>query len=387
MIQKALPTLSKIEEKIDMKNLLENIEEILLMGPGPSCVPPQVYKALSQKTLGHLDPYFLMIMDELMEMLRRIMNTKNKLTIPISGTGSAGMEACFVNLVEPGDKVLIITNGVFGMRMQDVAGRLGAKVDALEFTWGTPAVPEAIEKKLRQDSYKIVAVVHAETSTGVKNPVAEIGALLKGSDAIYLVDTVTSLGGIEVMMDAWNIDALYSGTQKCLSCPPGLAPLSFSEKAMAKLNGRKTKVPNWYLDISLIANYWGKNRVYHHTAPVNMIYGLYEALYVIFEEKLENVFKRHMESYRALVDGLKNMGLKMLVEEPYRLPMLNAVSVPDGVDEKAVRQRLRSEFKIEIGAGLGPLAGKIWRVGLMGHTARRENVERFLAALKKVIGK
>jgi alanine-glyoxylate transaminase/serine-glyoxylate transaminase/serine-pyruvate transaminase len=387
MIQKALPTLSKIEEKIDMKNLLENIEEILLMGPGPSCVPPQVYKALSQKTLGHLDPYFLMIMDELMEMLRRIMNTKNKLTIPISGTGSAGMEACFVNLVEPGDKVLIITNGVFGMRMQDVAGRLGAKVDALEFTWGTPAVPEAIEKKLRQDSYKIVAVVHAETSTGVKNPVAEIGARLKGSDAIYLVDTVTSLGGIEVMMDAWNIDALYSGTQKCLSCPPGLAPLSFSEKAMAKLNGRKTKVPNWYLDISLIANYWGKNRVYHHTAPVNMIYGLYEALYVIFEEKLENVFKRHMESYRALVDGLKNMGLKMLVEEPYRLPMLNAVSVPDGVDEKAVRQRLRSEFKIEIGAGLGPLAGKIWRVGLMGHTARRENVERFLAALKKVIGK
>jgi alanine-glyoxylate transaminase/serine-glyoxylate transaminase/serine-pyruvate transaminase len=387
MIQKALPTLSKIEEKIDMKNLLENIEEILLMGPGPSCVPPQVYKALSQKTLGHLDPYFLMIMDELMEMLRRIMNTKNKLTIPISGTGSAGMEACFVNLVEPGDKVLIITNGVFGMRMQDVAGRLGAKVDALEFTWGTPAVPEAIEKKLRQDSYKIVAVVHAETSTGVKNPVAEIGARLKGSDAIYLVDTVTSLGGIEVMMDAWNIDALYSGTQKCLSCPPGLAPLSFSEKAMAKLNGRKTKVPNWYLDISLIANYWGKNRVYHHTAPVNMIYGLYEALYVIFEEKLENVFKRHMESYRALVDGLKNMGLKMLVEEPYRLPMLNAVSVPDGVDEKAVRQRLRSEFKIEIGAGLGPLAGKIWRVGLMGHTARIENVERFLAALKKVIGK
>jgi alanine-glyoxylate transaminase/serine-glyoxylate transaminase/serine-pyruvate transaminase len=219
------------------------------------------------------------------------------------------------------------------------------------------------------------------------NPVAEIGALLKGSEAIYLVDTVTSLGGIEVRMDDWNIDALYSGTQKCLSCPPGLAPLSFSEKAMAKLNGRKTKVPNWYLDLTMIANYWGTNRVYHHTAPVNMIYGLYEALYVIFEEKLENVFKRHMESHRALVDGLKNMGLKMLVEEPYRLPMLNAVSVPEGVDEKAVRQRLRSEFKIEIGAGLGPLAGKIWRVGLMGHTARRENVERFLAALKKVLGK
>ncbi|MGZ3593326.1 MAG: pyridoxal-phosphate-dependent aminotransferase family protein, partial [Syntrophales bacterium] len=235
-----------------MKNLLENIEEILLMGPGPSCVPSQVYAALSRKTLGHLDPYFLDIMEEVKEMLRRIMNTGNNLTIPISGTGSAGMEACFVNLVEPGDKVLIITNGVFGVRMQDVAGRLGAKVDALEFAWGTPVVPEAVEKKLRQDSYKIVAVVHAETSTGVKNPVAEIGALLKGSDAIYLVDTVTSLGGIEVRMDDWNIDALYSGTQKCLSCPPGLAPLSFSDKAMAKLSGRKTKVPNWYLDITLI---------------------------------------------------------------------------------------------------------------------------------------
>ncbi len=370
-----------------MKNLLENIEEILLMGPGPSCVPPQVYKALSLKTLGHLDPYFLNIADELMEMLRRIMNTKNRLTIPISGTGSAGMEACFVNLVEPGDKVLIITNGVFGVRMQDVAGRLGAKVDALEFPWGMPVVVDAVEKKIRQESYKIIAVVHAETSTGVQNPVAEIGALLKGNDAIYLVDTVTSLGGIEVRMDDWNIDALYSGTQKCLSCPPGLAPLSFSEKAMAKLNGRKTKVPNWYLDISMIANYWGKNRVYHHTAPVNMIYGLYEALFVIFEEKLENVFKRHRESHAALVDGLKQLGVKMLVEEPYRLPMLNAVSVPEGVDELAVRKRLRSEFKIEIGAGLGPLAGKIWRVGIMGHTARRENVARFLAAMKEVLKK
>jgi alanine-glyoxylate transaminase/serine-glyoxylate transaminase/serine-pyruvate transaminase len=269
--------------------------------------------------------------------------------------------------------------------MQDVAGRLGAKVDALEFAWGTPAVPEAVEKKIRQDSYKIVAVVHAETSTGVKNPVAEIGALLKGSDTIYLVDTVTSLGGIEVMMDDWNIDALYSGTQKCLSCPPGLAPLSFSDKAMAKLNGRKTKVPNWYLDITLIAKYWGKNRVYHHTAPVNMIYGLYEALLVIFEEKPEKVFLRHRESHLALVDGLKDLGMKMLVEEPYRLPMLNAVCVPDGVDELALRRRLRSEFKIEIGAGLGPLAGKIWRVGLMGHTSRKENVARFLAAMKKVL--
>lgn len=370
-----------------MKNLLDNVEEILLMGPGPSCVPDSVYKALSRRTLGHLDPYFLAILDELRIMLRRIMNTKNDLAIPVSGTGSAGMEACFVNLIEPGDRVLILTNGVFGMRMQDVAGRLGARVDALEFTWGTPVVVEDVEKKIRAESYRIVAVVHAETSTGVRNPVAEIGSLLKGSDSIYLVDAVTSLGGIDVRMDEWGIDALYSGTQKCLSCPPGLAPLSFSEKAMARLNGRRTRVPNWYLDLSMIANYWGAKRVYHHTAPVNMIYALYEALYLILEETPEEAFRRHEESHKALVDGLNEIGLKLLVDEKWRLPMLNAVLVPEGVDEPSVRKRLRSEFMIEIGAGLGPLAGKIWRIGLMGHTARKENVNRFLQAMKRVLGR
>ncbi len=368
-----------------MKNLLDGIEEILLMGPGPSCVPPEVLKALGRITLGHLDPYFLEIAEELKELLRTIMNTKNNLTIPISGTGSAGMEAAFVNLVEPGDPVLILLNGVFGMRMQDVATRLGADVEVLEFPWGKPVKPEAVGREIRRKDYRIVAVVHAETSTGVQNPVAEIGTLLKGSDAIYLVDTVTGLGGIEVRMDDWHIDALYSGTQKCLSCPPGLAPLSFSEKAMARLNGRKKKVPNWYLDITMIANYWGQNRVYHHTAPINMLYGLYQALLLILEEGLENVFRRHQESHKALVAGLKELGLGMLVEEPYRLPMLNAVLVPEGVDELAVRKRLRSEFKIEIGGGLGPLAGKIWRVGLMGHTARKENVDRLLDALRKTI--
>ncbi len=370
-----------------MKNLLEGIEEILLMGPGPSCVPPEVYWALSQKTLGHLDPYFLEIMEELKAMLRRIMNTQNTLTIPISGTGSAGMEAAFVNLIEPGDKVLVLLNGVFGMRMQDVAGRLGARVDVLEFPWGTPVVPHEVEEKIRQESYSLIAVVHAETSTGVRNPVAEIGRLLKGEEALYLVDTVTSLGGLDVRMDDWNIDVLYSGTQKCLSCPPGLAPLSFSERAMARLKGRKTKVPNWYLDLTLIAEYWGKNRVYHHTAPVNMLYGLYQALFLIFEEGPEKVFRRHRENHLALVKGLEGLGLKMLVEEPFRLPMLNAVCVPDGVDELSVRKRLRSEFKIEIGGGLGPLAGKIWRVGLMGHTARKENVDRLISALGTVLEK
>jgi len=369
-----------------MNNLLEGIEEILLMGPGPSCVPPEVYWALSQKTLGHLDPYFLEIMEELKTMLRRIMNTANNLTIPISGTGSAGMEAAFVNLVEPGDPVLILKNGVFGLRMQDVVGRLGAQVDVLEFPWGTPVELEAVGKKVTQKSYRIVAVVQAETSTGVRNPVAEIGRLLKSNETIYLVDTVTGLGGLEVQMDDWKIDVLYSGTQKCLSCPPGLAPLSFSEKAMDKLKARKTKVPNWYLDLTLIAEYWGQNRVYHHTAPVNMLYGLYQALLLILEEGPEQVFRRHKENHLALVKGLEGLGLKMLVEEPYRLPMLNAVCVPEGVDELSVRKRLRSQYKIEIGGGLGPLAGKIWRIGLMGHTARKENVDRLITALQAELG-
>jgi len=242
-----------------------------------------------------------------------------------------------------------------------------------------------VAKKLKQKPYRIVAVVHAETSTGVRNPVAEIGALLKGSDTIYLVDTVTSLGGIEVRMDDWGIDALYSGTQKCLSCPPGLAPLSFSEKAMAKLGGRKTKVPNWYLDISLIAAYWGQNRVYHHTAPVNMTYALYQALLLILEEGPEKAFKRHHDNHQLLVKGLEDMGLRMVVEKTWRLPMLNTAYCPEGLDELAARRCLRSEYKIEIGGGLGPLAGKIWRIGLMGHTARKENVERFLDSLRKVI--
>ncbi len=369
-----------------MDNLLHGIEEILLMGPGPSCVPPEVYSALSRKTLGHLDPEFLQIAEEVKKLLRRIMNTANEFTIPVSGTGSAGMEACFVNLVEPDDRVLILINGVFGMRMQDVATRLRARVDAIEFPWGTPVIPEEVEKKLREHGpYKIVAIVHAETSTGVRNPVEEIGTILKGTDAIYLVDTVTSLGGIGVAMDDWNCDALYSGTQKCLSCPPGLSPLSFSEKAMAKVKARKTKVPNWYLDLTMIANYWGQNRIYHHTAPINMIYGLYQALLLIMEEGTEKVFRRHREAHLALVEGLKALGIEMPVEEPYRLPMLNLISVPKGVDEALVRRRLRSEFKIELGASLGPLAGKTWRVGLMGHTARIENVSRFLDAFKLVL--
>jgi alanine-glyoxylate transaminase/serine-glyoxylate transaminase/serine-pyruvate transaminase len=367
-------------------NLLDNIEEILLMGPGPSCVPDAVYSALSKKTIGHLDPHFVKIMDETKAKLQQVFKTKNSLTMPMSGTGSAGMESCFVNLVEKGDPVLILINGVFGMRMQDVASRLGAEVDSLEFEWGTPVDIDEVKDKISQKQYKMVAVVHAETSTGVCNPVEDLGELFKSTETIYLVDAVTSLGGINVAVDEWGVDALYSGTQKCLSCPPGLSPLTFSDKAVSALKNRKSKVPNWYLDLSMIINYWeGSTRTYHHTAPINMIYGLYEALHLILEEGLDNAFKRHMDNHKFLVTGLGEIGLEMLVDEPYRLPMLNSVLVPDGLDEARVRQELLTKYKIEIGAGLGPLAGKIFRIGLMGHTSRPENVQRLLEALKEVI--
>jgi len=369
-----------------MDNLLTRVREVLLMGPGPSCVPPPVYEALARPTIGHLDPLFIAIMDEIKVLLQQLIGTANRLTLPISGTGSAGMETCFVNLVERGDPVLVLVNGVFGQRMRDVASRLGGDVDALQFEWGTPVQLEPVQAQLEKKVYAIVAVVHAETSTGVCNPVAEIGALVRQTNALYLVDTVTSLGGIPVAMDAWGADALYSGTQKCLSCPPGLAPVSFSERAVAKLQARRSKVPNWYLDLSMIIKYWeGAKRVYHHTAPINMLYGLYQALLCVAEEGLENVWARHRQAHEQLVAGLKELGLGLLVRPECRLPMLNAVTVPDGVDEAAVRSALLNEHRIEIGAGLGPLAGRIWRVGLMGHTARPENVERFLGALADVL--
>ena len=367
-------------------NKLDGIRETLLMGPGPSCVPPQVYAALAKPTIGHLDPAFIAIMDDIKVLLRKVMATDNELTIPMSGTGSAGMETCFVNLVERGDPVLILINGVFGKRMTDVATRLGADVDTLDFEWGTAVVVDEVAAKLEEKDYRIVAVVHAETSTGVCNPVNEIGALVRDTGALYLVDTVTSLGGMPVEIDAWNADAVYSGTQKCLSCPPGLAPVSFSARAAAKLANRRNKVPNWYLDLQMIINYWqGAKRAYHHTAPINMLYGLYQALRCVVEEGLETVFGRHRQAHAELASGLAELGLDMLVAPEARLPMLNAVKVPDSVDEAAVRTKLLNDHNIEIGAGLGPLAGRIWRVGLMGHTARSENVQRFLAALKAAL--
>jgi len=371
-----------------MENLLNNIKETLLMGPGPSYIHDSVYKALGKKTIGHLDPYFIKIMDGIKQQLKQLLNTQNELTVPISGTGSAGMESCFVNLIEKDDPVLVLINGVFGKRMEDVASRLGANVDALEFEWGTPVRLDDVKKQLDKKSYKIVAVVHAETSTGVCNPVEEIGSLLKGSDALYLVDAVTSLGGINIMMDEWGIDVLYSGTQKCLSCPPGLAPISFSDRAVEAIKNRKTKVPNWYLDLTMIINYWeGNTRAYHHTAPINMLYGLYQALFNVIEEGSEAVYQRHMDSHLALIEGLRPLNMEMLVEAPFRLPMLNSVKIPEGVDEARIRQMLLNEHNIEIGGGLGPLAGKIWRIGLMGHTAYPHNVDRLIKALKICLAK
>ncbi len=366
--------------------LLNEVTETLLMGPGPSCVPNEVYDALSTPSLGHLDPHFIKIMDDIKTSLQTLFQTKNKLTIPVSGTGSAGMETCFVNLVEPGEKVLILSNGVFGKRMQDLAGRLGAKVDALEFEWGTPVVPADVEKKLEGSKYDLVAVVHAETSTGVRNPVEEISKIVTKTGALFLVDTVTSLGGIPVKVDEWKIDAIYSGTQKCLSCPPGLSPVSMSDRAVKKIMDRKSKVPNWYLDLTMIINYWaGEKRAYHHTAPINMLYALNEAVHLILDERLENVFKRHAEIHEYLGKELEKIGLNFYVEKPYRLPMLNAVTIPNGVDDASIRTHLLKSHQIEIGGGLGPLAGKIWRIGIMGHTARKENVDRLIKGLKEVL--
>ncbi len=371
-----------------MTNKLDQIRETLLMGPGPSCVFPEVYTALARPTLGHLDPHFIAIMDDIKSLQQELLQTKNALTFPVSGTGSAGMETAFVNLIEHGDDVLILANGVFGNRMIDVAQRLGANVDKLEFTWGTPVIVEDVRRQLAAKKYRIVAVVHAETSTGVRNPVEEISPLVKENGALYLVDAVTSLGGIPVKVDEWGIDALYSGTQKCLSCPPGLSPLTFSDAAVAKLKARKTKVPNWYLDLGMIVSYWeGAKRAYHHTAPINMLYGLYQALQCVVSEGRDATFARHAACHAQLVAGLEAMGLEMLVDASCRLPMLNSVKVPAGVDEAAVRKDLLEKHQIEIGAGLGPLAGQIWRIGLMGHTARPENVTRVLAALGSVLGR
>lgn len=369
-----------------MRNILDDIQSTLLLGAGPSSVAPSTYHALSCNTLGHLDPHFIRIMDEIKEYLRVLLGTKNEITVPLSGTGSAGMEAAFVNIIERGDKVLVLQNGVFGKRMVDVAQRLGAQVTELEFKWGTPVDCDVVKEQLDKDQYKILAVIFAETSTGVRNPVKEIGELLHGKETLYLVDAVTAVGGIPVEVDAWGIDICYAGSQKCLACPPGASPITFSDRAFQYIKARETKVPNWYLDMTLLTQYWGGNtRVYHHTPPINMMYGIYQALFNIIEEGPQNVFLRHQKAHEALVSGLSDIGWSMLVEEEYRLPMLNVVVVPDGVNEALLRSRLLSEYMIEVSSGLGELAGKVIRIGLMGYNAKVENVNRLLNAMKQIL--
>lgn len=364
----------------------DTIKEVLLMGPGPSLPYDEVLKALARPTLGHLDAQFILIMDDIKRMLKELFCTNNDFTVPVSGTGSAGMETVFVNLIERGDRVLILKNGVFGERMEDVASRLGAEVDSLSFTWGEPVDPQRVKEALEKKSYRIVAMVHAETSTGVENPASEVGELVADHGALYILDTVTSLGGMPVLIDQWNVDASYSGTQKCLSTPPGLSPVTFSQRAMDKLLSRESKVPNWYLDMSMVAGYWaGKKRAYHHTAPINMLYGLHKALSLILDEGLPEVHERHRRAHEALCEGLGRLGIELSVSEGHRLPMLNAVRIPEGIDDASGRALLRDRYSIEIGGGLGAAAGKLWRIGLMGNTARLEHVRRLLGALDELL--
>ncbi|MFX3624065.1 MAG: alanine--glyoxylate aminotransferase family protein [Ectobacillus sp.] len=358
----------------------------ILMGPGPGDVHPRVLRAMSTPLLGHLDPAFLQIMNEMMDSLRYVFETKNELTLAMSGTGSAGMETVFVNLIEPGDKVIIGVNGVFGTRMADVAARAGAEVLEVKGKWGGIIEPDDVEQVLKQHGdIKLIALVHAETSTGVLQPLKEIGEMARKYEALFVCDMVTSLGGVHVKTDEYKVDAAYSGTQKCLSAPPGLSPVTFSERAAAVLAKRKSKVQSWYLDLSMIQNYWGEERFYHHTAPISMIYALKEALLLIEEEGLDNVTERHRLYGAALQAGLEAMGLELLVGEKHRLPQLTSVKVPDGVNDAAFRARLLEKYGLEIGGGLGELKGKIWRIGLMGYNAKQVNVTLLLSAFEDVL--
>ncbi len=361
----------------------------VLLGAGPSEVHPRVLAALGRPTIGHLDPAFVGFMDSLKELLQYALQTENRLTLPISAPGSAGMEACVVNLLEPGDRAVICVNGVFGGRMKQVAERAGAEVIALEEEWGQPVSPEKLERTLaQQPKVKLVGFVHAETSTGALSDAAALVEVARRHGCLTLVDTVTSLGGVPVRVDAWGIDAVYSGSQKCLGAPPGLSPVSFSPRAVEVIRSRKRPVQSWFLDTSLIMGYWGggQQRSYHHTAPVNALYGLHEALLMLKEEGLEQAWARHLHHHQMLRAGLEAMGLELAVSEGARLPQLNVVRIPAGVDDALVRRRLLEEHGVEIGGGLGPLAGKVWRIGLMGQGSSALNVRTGLTALEAVLG-
>jgi alanine-glyoxylate transaminase/serine-glyoxylate transaminase/serine-pyruvate transaminase len=368
-----------------MTNLSE-IQSRMLMGPGPSDVNPRVLEALARPTIGHLDPQFLNILNDIREMLQAVFQTSNRLTLAVSGCGSAGMEACVVNLIEPGDKMLVCIAGVFGTRMKDVAERAGAQVTAISVPWGQVFTADQISAAIKENGpFKVVGIVHAETSTGAAQPVEEISKVVHNSGGLLLLDTVTSLAGMPVDVDGWKVDACYSGTQKCLSCPPGLSPVTFSDAAEDVIATRKTKVASWYLDMTMIRQYWGSERLYHHTAPINMNYALHESLRIVLEEGLQARWDRHAKQHKALKAGLEALGLRYLADPNNQLPMLNAVALPDGLDEASLRKRVLEEFGIEIGAGLGEFKGKAWRIGLMGESATERHVSAVLDALGKVL--
>ncbi len=363
-----------------------NPKSKILLGPGPSNSDPRVLRALSEPTIGHLDPDFVDIMDETTELLRYVFQTKNELTIPISGTGSAGMETAMVNSLERGDKAIICVAGIFGERMVDVAERAGAVVVRVDAPWGRIVDPQDVKKAVEENpDAKIVGIVHAETSTGVLQPLEEIVHIAHENGMRIVVDAVTSLGGVKVPVDELELDFVYSGTQKCLSCPPGLAPVTVGKEGVDFIRNRKTKCQSWYLDLSMISRYWGGERFYHHTAPINMIYAFNEALRIIKEEGLTARWARHELNQKALIAGLEAMGMKLVVEPKYRLPSLTTVYLPDGADDAEVRERLLRDFDIEIGAGLGVFKGKIWRIGLMGTNSTRRNVITFLTALEDIL--
>ncbi len=357
----------------------------LLLGPGPSNAHPRVLQAMGLRQVGHLDPSFLELMNQVQELLRYVWQTENQLTIPVSGTGSAAMEATLANTVEPGDVVLVGVNGYFGLRLIDMAKRYGADTRSIQKPWGQAFDLSELRTAMEEHRPAILALVHAETSTGARQPLEGVSELCREFDCLLLLDTVTSMGGVPLFLDEWGVDMAYSGSQKCLSCPPGIAPLTLGDRAVEKLLRRKTPVANWYLDMSLVSQYWGGERTYHHTAPINMNYGLYMALKLIAEEGLEARWQRHQETADRLWSGLEEMGLSCYVDRDIRLPSLTTVCIPDGVDGKAIARRLLTEYNIEVAGGLGELGGKVWRIGLMGFNSRRENVTLLLAALRQVL--
>ena len=367
---------------------LNSIEAPLrkLMGPGPLDIHPRVYRALTAPVIGHMDPAYFKILDRIGDRLRQVFQTQNRLTHATPGTGTSGMEACVVNLLEPGDPVLVCVHGYFGDRLRQMAERQEADITVIEGQWGQPTDPQQVEEAFQSKGYKVIALVHAETSTGVRQPMDDIVRLAKENGAMLLLDTVTSLGGIEIKTDEWGLDAAYSCSQKCIGAPPGLAPVTFSDRAVEAARNRKHPIRSWYLDITLLDQYWGSTpRVYHHTSSSTLNYALLEALLLIEEEGLQSRFERHLKNHQALVAGVEAMGLQMLVKPEYRLPTLNTIRVPDGVDEAKVRSYLLQTFNLEIGAGLGALAGQVWRVGLMGYSSSAENVLFFLSAISRAL--